>query len=65
MMGQPAPIGTGSIDVVFDEETYIDNLLAVENELQEDDEILINPLPETTVCDPENFGFSIDIGDIM
>ena len=29
---------------------------AVENELQEDDQLLINPLNETVVCDPENFG---------
>ena len=40
MLGQEVPIGTGAVDILFDEEKYFENLLQQVNEPEEDEEIL-------------------------
>ncbi len=38
MLGQEVPIGTGAVDILFDEEKYFDNLLQEIDEVEEDED---------------------------
>ena len=40
MMGQEVPIGTGSVDILFDEDKYFENVLSRVEEIEESDEEL-------------------------
>ena len=61
MMGQTVPIGTGSVDILFDEERYIDALASIEEE-----EEVVSELPpkRSEYCKEENFEFSISLDDL-
>ena len=38
MLGQEVPIGTGAVDVMFDEEKYFENIQSVHEELVQEEE---------------------------
>lgn len=59
MVGQAVSSGTGCVDVLFDEEMYIDHLTTID----EDEDTLDMELPpkKSEYCSSENFDFSIKI----
>ena len=61
MMGQTVPIGTGSIDVLFDEERYIDALATID-----DDDEVVGELPpkRSEYCKEHKLDFSISLDDL-
>ena len=61
MMGQTVPIGTGSIDVLFDEERYIDALATID-----DDDEIVGELPpkRSEYCKEHKLDFSISLDDL-
>ena len=61
MMGQTVPIGTGSVDVLFDEERYIDALASIE---EEEDTISDLPPKRSEYCKEHMFDFSLSLDDL-
>ena len=59
MVGQAVSTGTGCVDVLFDEEMYIDQLSAIDEEEEKFD--MEMPPKKSEFCKPENFEFSIKI----
>ena len=60
MVGQAVSSGTGCVDVLFDEEMYIDHLTTID----EDEDTLDMELPpkkKSEYCSSENFDFSKNI----